>query len=160
MRFIARLALATAFVSTAFYGLKTAFEPLAVPIYSDLDFQNVAGVGPGILNLPARTDKQGVIELATQAEVDAGIDPDRAVTPATLFNSANGVKKFATTVGGATTIPVLHNLGTQDVHVEAYTVAAPFTKIEVEVQHTSTTTATLIFVVAPAVASIRVVVFG
>ncbi|AXF09540.1 phage tail protein [Paraburkholderia graminis] len=36
------------------------------------------------LNPPATTEVQGVIELATQAEVDAGTDAGRAVTPATL----------------------------------------------------------------------------
>lgn len=36
------------------------------------------------LNPPATTEVQGVIELATQAEVDAGLDAVRAVTPATL----------------------------------------------------------------------------
>jgi microcystin-dependent protein len=35
-------------------------------------------------NPPATTERQGVIELATQAEVDAGTDAVRAVTPATL----------------------------------------------------------------------------
>lgn len=35
------------------------------------------------LNPPASTDRQGVIELATQAEVDAGTDDTRAVTPKT-----------------------------------------------------------------------------
>ncbi|HDR9048589.1 TPA: phage tail protein [Burkholderia vietnamiensis] len=36
------------------------------------------------VNPPATPDRQGVIELATQAEVDAGADAVRAVTPATL----------------------------------------------------------------------------
>ncbi|MFP3567312.1 tail fiber protein [Paraburkholderia sp. SIMBA_030] len=35
-------------------------------------------------NPPATTQRQGVIQLATQAEVDAGADASRAVTPATL----------------------------------------------------------------------------
>jgi hypothetical protein len=36
------------------------------------------------LNPPATTERKGVIELATQAEVDAGIDATRAITPVTL----------------------------------------------------------------------------
>lgn len=36
------------------------------------------------MNPPATTEVQGVIELATQAEVDTGLDAARAVTPATL----------------------------------------------------------------------------
>lgn len=160
MKSLARLLLATAFVSCAAYGAAVTIGPLAIPVYADMDFQNVNGVGPAILNLPARDDKQGVIELATQAEVNAGVDAVRAVTPATLFGATFGVKKFATTVGGATSIPLVHNLGTLDVEVHCYNIAAPSPDIAVEVQHTSTTTATLVFVVAPPAASLRCVVFG
>ena len=39
------------------------------------------------LNPPATTERQGVIELATQEEVDAGIDDMRAVTPKTAATS-------------------------------------------------------------------------
>ena len=45
----------------------------------------IAGPGAVGTTVPAATDAvQGIVELATQAEVDAGTDAARAVTPATL----------------------------------------------------------------------------
>lgn len=43
--------------------------------------------GAGFRYPPATYTTLGVVELATQAEVDAGLDPDRVVTPATLRGS-------------------------------------------------------------------------
>lgn len=40
--------------------------------------------GAGFSYPPATETRKGVLEIATQAEVDAGIDHERAVTPATL----------------------------------------------------------------------------
>jgi len=40
----------------------------------------------------AETDAKGLVELATTAEVDAGTDTERAVTPVALENSARSVK--------------------------------------------------------------------
>jgi hypothetical protein len=42
-------------------------------------------------NPPAGTDLAGIIEIATQAEVDAGLDEQRAVTPKTLAARIEGV---------------------------------------------------------------------
>lgn len=74
----------------------------------------------------------GVIEIATQAEVDAGTDTTRAVTPATLANWSGRTLKynqlFGTTVD--TQYTITHNLGTEDIHVTVYDAA---TKEEVEV---------------------------
>ncbi|BCB23196.1 tail protein [Burkholderia phage FLC5] len=52
------------------------------------------------LNPPATTEVQGVIELATQAEVDAGTDTVRALTPATA------AKRYAALTGAEFTGPV------------------------------------------------------
>lgn len=50
---------------------------------------------------------RGIIELATQAEVDAGTDAVRAVTPATLKNSANFTKVTSVTTDTVLTCTVL-----------------------------------------------------
>lgn len=67
---------------------------------------------------------KGVIELATQAEVDAGTDTVRAVTPATLAGYINTlpVSTFTASVGNAvnTSFALTHNLGTLDVMVQVY----------------------------------------
>ncbi len=57
--------------------------------------------GPAtFLNPPATTERQGVIELATQAEVNAGADDTRAVTPKTA------AARYAALTGAIFTGPV------------------------------------------------------
>jgi hypothetical protein len=54
--------------------------------------------GGGTITISAETStatNPGIIEIATQAEVNAGSDPDRAVTPLTLANTT-AVKPFVT----------------------------------------------------------------
>lgn len=70
--------------------------------------------------------------------------------------------KFTQNVGDAVSLsyPVTHNLGTQDVSVTCYANSAPFSEVDVEVQHTSTTTVTLEFDSPPLLNAVRVVVMG
>ncbi|AOJ36568.1 phage tail protein [Burkholderia sp. AU33423] len=53
------------------------------------------------LNPPATTERQGVVELATQAEVNAGADDTRAVTPKTAAS------RYAALTGARFTGPVV-----------------------------------------------------
>ena len=66
-------------------------------------------------------------------------------------------QKYTASVGGATTATVTHNLGTTDVIVQCYLNNA---LVEADVAVTDANTVTLGFAVAPAAASIRVVVVG
>lgn len=68
-------------------------------------------------------------------------------------------RKYAATVGGSTSIPVTHGLATEDVQV---TVWDGTTKAEEfpDVIHTSASVVTLVYAVAPAAASKRVLVEG
>ncbi|MGS0981173.1 tail fiber protein [Burkholderia glumae] len=52
--------------------------------FTEIDAANLVFGDATFLNPPATTEVQGVIEIATSAEVDAGVDAARAVTPATL----------------------------------------------------------------------------
>lgn len=72
------------------------------------------------------------------------------------------MKKYAATIGDGTSTAILitHNLGTADFSVTVYAAATPFAEIECDVEHTSTTTATLRFSVAPAASSLKVVIIG
>ncbi|MFN3305256.1 MAG: phage tail protein, partial [Roseateles sp.] len=45
---------------------------------------------PIFTNPPATTEMRGLIELATQAEADAGEDDQRALTPASAFGAVLG----------------------------------------------------------------------
>jgi hypothetical protein len=73
--------------------------------------------------VPASESESGIIQIATQAEVDAGTDDTKAVTPAKLESRLNGLdvgaEKYVETIGdgATTTFTITHSLGTQDVQV-------------------------------------------
>lgn len=66
-------------------------------------------------------------------------------------------QKYSTSVGGATSIAVTHNLGTSDVVVSTYLSGS---LVECDVTITDNDTVTLGFAVAPTAGSIRVVIIG
>lgn len=103
---------------------------------------------------------QGIIEIATQAETDTGTDDVRAITPLKLATYANKAKRYATTIGdgSSTSIVVTHNLGTADVVVQVRETGGNKTVVEPEIRETSSNSVTLLFNVAPAASSLRVVV--
>jgi hypothetical protein len=111
---------------------------------------------------------QGIIELATQAEVNTGTDTTRAVTPATL-QSKLGVSgtltnavKYVTSIGNGTdvSITVTHGIGKQFNTVQVYQTGSPFAQIECEINNISTTQTTLKFNVAPTSNQYTVVITG
>jgi hypothetical protein len=55
---------------------------------------------------------------------------------------------------------VTHNLNTRDVIIRVFPNSGQYDDVEVDVQRTSTTTATLVFATAPASNAYRVVVLG
>lgn len=116
----------------------------------------------GTVAPPASETAAGIIEIATQAEVDAGTSATLAVTPLYLKNSTLSVKRYQTTIGdgSATSFTITHNLNTKDVEVAVFEVGGTFREIIVEIQHTTTTTLTIIFNAAPAAGAYRVVVIA
>ena len=77
-------------------------------------------------------------------------------------------KKYAvnngalTSSGGICTWTVTHSLGTKDVTIQVYEVGSPYSQVEVDVEHTSTSVATLKIVSASTISAdtYRVVVIG
>lgn len=122
---------------------------------TDLDWA-VFGAGAG----PASETSSGIVELATQAETDAGSDSARAITPETLANSVYATRKFNAVIGdgAATSYAVTHNLNTRDVEVDVYRNSGNYDTVLVEVQRTSVNSITLLFDVAPASNAFRVLV--
>lgn len=110
----------------------------------------------------ATTTSAGKIELATQGEVNAGTDPDRAVTPATLAGYTGFTKKYSTSIGDGsnTSYTVTHNLGSRDVTVAVYRNSGNYDEILVETRHDTTNTAVIVFAAAPSSNQFRVVVTG
>lgn len=115
----------------------------------------------------ASTTAKGLIELATQVEVDAGTDIERAVTPKTLKDHLGIVPGLSTVLtfnelvgtGAATAIAVTHNLNNQFVTVQVIDVSTTDV-IECEVELTSTAVVTLRFNVAPTANQYRVIIQG
>jgi len=112
------------------------------------------------------TTAKGIIELATQTEVNAGSDAVRAVTPATLQGklgtsaTLGNAVRFTQAIGGSTSIAVTHNIGRQFVTAQVFKTATPFNQVECEVELTSTTVTTFKFNVAPAASEYTVVITG
>ncbi len=109
---------------------------------------------------PASDTVAGVVELATQAEVDAGAAPALAITPATLAASVFSTRKFNANIGdgSATSYAVTHNLNTRDVGVEVYRNSGNFDSVLVEIQRTSVNAVAILFDTPPAANAYRVMV--
>lgn len=112
-------------------------------------------------NLNSATEtSEGIVELATQAEVDAGTDTARVITPATLAGyiaSQNLPKKFSVDLdgageasvtrvfaGGQTTFTVTHNLNTTDTNVDVKEIASG-EQVITEIDNTGANTMDVIF---------------
>lgn len=82
-----------------------------------------------------------------------GVAIDHTVVPKIYTNATIGD-------GSTTSIVVTHNLGTRAVQVSCWLTASTYDEIEVEVQHTTTNTVTLIFAVAPSSNQYSVIIIG
>lgn len=104
----------------------------------------------------------GIVEIATQAEVDTGTDPSRVVTPATLAGWSGRMRKFAGAFGDgtATQFDITHNLNTRNVIVGVYRNATPWDDILCDVQRPDANTVRLIFASAPAANQFNYVIEG
>jgi hypothetical protein len=124
---------------------------------SNVLFTSFAAAAPAASETTA-----GIAELATQAEVDAGTDDARIITPLKLANWSGRLRKVSANIGdgSATSYVVTHNLNTRDVIIRVFPNSGQYDDVEVDVQRTSTTTATLVFATAPASNAYRVVVMG
>ena len=127
-----------------------------------IESSNVLFTSFGASSPVASETTAGIAELATQAEVDAGTDDARIITPLKLANWSGRIRKVSTNVGdgSATSYVVTHNLNTRDVIVRTFPNSGEYDDVEVDVQRTSTTTVTLVFATAPASNAYRVVVLG
>lgn len=102
----------------------------------------------------------GIIEIATQAEVDAGSGTAFAVTADKLNAWAGRIRRFQANIGdgAATQYDVVHNLGTRDLHVQVFRNATPWDLVIVDTSQPDTNTVRLNFSTAPSSNQFRVVV--
>jgi len=131
-------------------------------INGTIDSSNVLFTSFGSSSPVASETTAGIAELATQAETDAGTDDSRIITPLKLANWSGRLRKVSGNIGdgSATSYVVTHNLSTRDVIIRVFPNSGEYDDVEVDVQRTSTTTATLVFATAPASNAYRVVVIG
>jgi hypothetical protein len=115
----------------------------------------------------ASTTAKGIIELATQTEVNTGTDTVRAVTPATLkgtlgvTGTLSTVLKYTQLIGNGalTSIVITHSIG--DINVQSQVFDASTGDLVVcEIENTSTNTTTFKFNIAPTANQYRVVIIG
>ncbi len=80
----------------------------------------------------------------------------------TIAAHGSGTSKYTQTFGDgvSTTFVITHGLGTQDVIVQVYTLVSPYAVQACTIEMTSATQVTIIFGVAPAANSMRVVILG
>jgi hypothetical protein len=112
---------------------------------------------------PAATETTaGIAEIATQAEVDAGTDDARIITPLKLATWSGRIRKYATSFGdgSATSYVITHNFNTRDVQVSVFPNSGTYDDVEVDVGRTSVNAVTLVFATAPSSNAYRVVVIG
>lgn len=109
---------------------------------------------------PAATETTaGILEIATQAETDAGTDDARAVTPAKLGNWSGRMRRFSQTFGdgSATSYTLTHNFNSRDVQVQVYLNSGNYDEVICEVER-GLNAVTLIFNSAPALNAMRAIV--
>lgn len=108
----------------------------------------------------ASESSSGIVELATQGEVDAGADTTRAITPAALAGSVWASRKFNANFGdgSATSFAITHNLNTYDVAVEIFRNSGNRDTVLAEVQRTGLNVVTVVVDTAPASNAFRVVI--
>lgn len=102
----------------------------------------------------------GIIEIATQAEVDAGTADNLAITPLKLANWNQRPRRFTQTFGDgtATSFTLTHNFNTQDVHVIVRQAGGTFDEVIAEVEMTSVNSVTIKTNTAPAANSLRALI--
>lgn len=140
----------------------------------DTDGNTVADSGIDPVNivllttLASVTDK-GIVEEATQAQMDAGTDTGETgaqlfVPPSKIISYVSGatdLAKYSVLVGNnsLTVIPVTHSLGTLDVTVQVYEVSTG-DEVICRVSRDSASTLELEFNTAPTTSQYKVVVIG
>lgn len=153
--------------------LNSALVPVTEGTDSGLSFRQTTvdptlGVDPilfvvfGTVSPPASETTAGIAEIATQAEVDAGTDDTRIVTPLKLANFAGLTIKFSTDIGDGsnTQYTVTHNLNSEDVNYSIRNNAGDKDFVIADVRVIDANNIQVDFSSAPTLNQLRVVVFA
>jgi hypothetical protein len=127
-----------------------------------LDTDPIAWTTFGQASPSASEITAGIAEIATQAEVDAGVDDARIVTPLKLATWSGRLRRFASDFGdgSATQFDFNHNFATRDVQVEVSRTASPWDSVFCDISRPSTNAVRLNFAAAPTANQYRVVIWA
>lgn len=116
----------------------------------------------GTISAAASETVAGIAEIATQAEVDAGTDDLRIVTPLKLATYANKKLKFSQVIGDGTAnqFTLTHNLNTRDLQVITRCESGQYDEVIVDVEFPTVNTCVIRFAVAPAASAFKVTILG
>jgi hypothetical protein len=144
-------------VTTVEEGTNAGSSFRQTAINGTINASAVTWVSFGVAAPAATETTPGISEIATQAEVDAGTDIQRVVTPGTLKNWSNAPKQFAATFGDGTStmFMITHNLGTRDIKPRVFKNSGDYDDVICDVFRTSLNQVTLIVIPAPAANGIR-----
>lgn len=104
----------------------------------------------------------GIAEIATQAEVDAGTDDLRIVTPLKLATYANKKLKFSQVIGdgSATQFTLTHNLNTRDLQAIVRRESGSYDEVIVDIEFPTVNTCVIRFAAAPASNAFKAIILG
>lgn len=104
----------------------------------------------------------GILELATQAETDAGTDDARAITPLKLASYTNKKLKLSGNIGdnSSTQIDVTHNFGTRALTVQLFRNSTPWDNVDCDISRPDTNTVRFNFASAPTTNQFTYVILG
>jgi hypothetical protein len=122
----------------------------------------VAWIQFGTGSSAASETSQGIAEIATQAETDAGVDDARFITPLKLKTASFTAKMASALIGdgSATQYDLAHGFGTRDVEVVVRRNSSPWDKVIVDDEAPDANTVRVRFNVAPASNAYKVTVFA
>lgn len=127
-----------------------------------LDTGGVVFIGFGTAAPAATETIQGIAELATQGETDAGADDFRIVTPLKLASYANRKKEYNATFGdgSATQFTITHNLSTLNPQVTVRRNSGLYDEVGCDIAAPTANTVQLNFVLAPTVSQFKIAILG
>lgn len=141
-------------------GLSGGGNSGSVTLHVNVDNTTIEIVNDVVKGKDATESNRGVAEIATQAEVNAGTDDERIVTPLKLKAYLDSrVGGFAANIGNgtATIYEVTHSLNTRDLSVSVYD-NATYEQVYVDVLLNTSNAVTLSFANPPALNAYRVVI--
>lgn len=158
-----------------FSELEQAVVSVEEGVHANISFRQTVVDSDGVIDItsltfvsfgsaaPSATESiEGLAEIATQAEVDAGTDDTKFITPLKLAEWSGKIFKFTDTIGDGveTVFTITHNFNTRDLHIAVFYNSGDYEEILVEKKRPTVNTVEIEFSVAPTTDQFKVVIIG